>query len=128
MDKLTISINLELRNDAEGIAALTRFIEALRGVAPSMKVETREAPAPALQTALTPGEDLPAAEPEPVAIVSDDTLVQATRAAVARLKAKGLSTTLIRKDIFAKYGIGSSVECPQDKRAALVAELDKMGV
>ena len=128
MDKLTISINLELRNDAEGIAALTRFIEAIRGVAPSMKVETREAPAPAFQTALAPGEDLPAAEPEPVPIVSDDTLVQATRAAVARLKAKGLSTTLIRKDIFAKYGIGSSVECPQDKRAALVAELDKMGV
>ena len=46
----------------------------------------------------------------------------------ARLKAKGLSTTLIRKDIFAKYGIGSSVECPQDKRAALVAQLDKIGV
>lgn len=128
MDKLTISINLELRNDAEGIAALTRFIEALRGVAPSAKVETREAPATAIQTALAPGEDLPAAEPEPVALVSDDTLVQTTRAAVARLKAKGLSTALIRKDIFAKYGIGSSVECPQDKRAALVAELDKMGV
>ena len=128
MDKFTISINLELRNDAEGIATLTRFIEALRGVAPSMKVETREAPAPSFQTALAPGEDLPAAEPEPVALVSDDTLVQATRAAVARLKVKGLSTTLIRKDIFAKYGIGSSVECPQDKRAALVAELDKIGV
>lgn len=128
MDKLTISINLELRNDAEGIATLTRFIEALRGVAPSMKVETREAPAPAFQTSLAPGEDLPAAEPEPVALVSDDTLVQATRAAVARLKAKGMPTSLIRKDIFAKYGIGSSVECPQDKRAALVAELDKIGV
>ena len=128
MDKFTISINLELRNDAESIAALTRFIEAIRGVAPSMKVETREAPAPAFQTALAPGEDLPAAEPEPVALVSDDTPVQATRSAVARLKAKGLSTTLIRKDIFAKYGIGSSVECPQDKRAALVAELDKIGV
>ena len=128
MDKLTISINLELRNDAEDIATLNRFIEALRGVAPSMKIETREAPAPAFQTALSPGEDLPAAEHEPVALVSDDTLVQATRAAVARLKAKGLSTTLIRKDIFAKYGIGSSVECPQDKRADLVAELDKIGV
>ena len=128
MDKFTISINLELRNDAESIAALTRFIEAIRGVAPSMKVETREAPAPAFQTALAPGEDLPAAEPEPVALVSDDTLVQATRAAVARLKAKGMPTALIRKDIFAKYGIGSSVECPQDKRAALVAELDKIGV
>ena len=60
--------------------------------------------------------------------MSDDTLVQATRAAVARLKAKSLPTSLIRKDIFAKYGIGSSVECPQDKRAALVAELDKIGV
>ena len=128
MDKFTISINLELRNDAEGIAALTRFIEAIRGVAPSMKVETREAPAPAFQTSLAPGEDLPAAEPEPVALVRDDTLVQATRSAVARLKAKGLSTTLLRKDIFAKYGIGSSVECPQDKRAALVAELDKIVV
>ena len=128
MDKFTISINLELRNDAEGIAALTRFIEAIRGVALSMKVETREAPAPAFQTSLAPGEDLPAAEPEPVALVSDDTLVQATRAAVARLKAKGRATALIRKDIFAKYGIGSSVECPQDKRAALVAELDKIGV
>ena len=128
MDKLTISINLELRNDAEGIAALTRFIEAIRGVTPSTKVEIREAPTPTVQTALAPGEDLPAAEPEPVAIVSDDTLVQATRSAVARLKAKGMSTALIRKDVFAKYGIGSSVECPQDKRAALVAELDKIGI
>lgn len=128
MDKLTLSINLELRNDAESIAALTRFIEAIRDVVPPMRAETREAPAPVVQTTLAPGEGLPAAEPEPVALVSDDTLVQATRAAVARLKAKGLSTTLIRKDIFAKYGIGSSVECPQDKRAALVAELDKMGV
>ena len=128
MDKLTISINLELRNDAESIAALTRFIEAIRGTVSELKVETREAPTPAFQTTLAPGEDLPAAESEPVALVSDDTVVQATRAAVARLKAKGMSTALIRKDIFAKYGIGSSVECPQDKRAALVAELDKMGV
>lgn len=128
MEKITLTINLELQNDAEGIAALNRFIEAIQSNAPTTTVETRKAPAPALQTALAPGEDLPAAEPEPVALVSDDTLVQATRAAVARLKAKGLSTTLIRKDIFAKYGIGSSVECPQDKRAALVAELDKMGV
>ena len=119
---------MELPNDDSSIEALTDFIKAIRGAVSEAKVETREAPAPAVQTALAPGEDLPAAEPEPVALVSDDTLVQATRAAVARLKAKGLSTTLIRKDIFAKYGIGSSVECPQDKRAALVAELDKMGV
>lgn len=128
MDKITLTINLELPNDDDSIEALTDFIKALRSTVSEAKVETREAPAPAVQTALAPGEDLPAAEPDPVALVSDDTLVQATRAAVARLKAKGLSTTLIRKDIFAKYGIGSSVECPQDKRAALVAELDKMGV
>ena len=128
MDKLTISINLELPNDGSSIGALTDFIKALRGTVSEVKVETREAPAPVVQTALAPGEDLPAAELEPVVLVSDDTLVQATRSAVARLKAKGLSTALIRKDIFAKYGIGSSVECPQDKRAALVAELDKIGV
>ena len=128
MDKLTISINLELPNDDSSIGALTDFIKALRGTVSEVKVETREAPAPVVQTALAPGEDLPAAELEPVVLVSDDTLVQATRSAVARLKAKGLSTALIRKDIFAKYGIGSSVECPQDKRAALVAELDKIGV
>ena len=128
MNKISLSINIEVPNDDSGVEALTDFIKAVRVVAPSMKLETREDPAPAFQTALAPGEDLPAAEPEPVALVSDDTLVQATRAAVARLKAKGLSTSLIRKDIFAKYGIGSSVECPQDKRAALVAELDKMGV
>lgn len=128
MDKITLTINLELPNDDDSIEALTDFIKALRSTVSEAKVETREAPAPVVQTALAPGEDLPAAEPDPVALVSDDTLVQATRAAVARLKAKGLSTTLIRKDIFAKYGIGSSVECPQDKRAALVAELDKMGV
>ena len=128
MNKISLSINIEVPNGDSGVEALTDFIKAVRVVAPSMKLETREDPAPAFQTALAPGEDLPAAEPEPVALVSDDTLVQATRAAVARLKAKGLSTSLIRKDIFAKYGIGSSVECPQDKRAALVAELDKMGV
>ena len=128
MNKISLSINLELPNDDSSIGALTDFIKALRGTVSEEKVETRESPAPACQTALAPGEDLPAAEPGPVALVSDDTLVQATRSAVARLKAKGLSTTLIRKDIFAKYGIGSSVECPQDKRAALVAELDKIGV
>lgn len=128
MNKISLSINLELPNDDSSIGALTDFIKAIRGMVSEEKVETREAPAPSFQTTLAPGEDLPAAEPEPVTLVSDDTLVQATRAAVARLKAKGLSTALIRKDIFAKYGIGSSVECPQDKRAALVAELDKMGV
>ena len=126
MDKLTISINLELRNDAEGIAALTRFIEAIRGVTPSTKVEIREAPTPTVQTALAPVPQFSLRRR--CGCVSDDTLVWATRAAVARLKAKGLSTALIRKDIFAKYGIGSSVECPQDKRASLVAELDKIGV
>ena len=128
MNKISLSINLEIPNDDSSIGALTDFIKAIRGTVSEEKVETREAPALAFQTTLAPGEDLPAAESEPVALVSDDTLVQATRAAVARLKAKGLSTTIIRKDIFAKYGIGSSVECPQDKRAALVAELDKIGV
>ena len=67
MNKISLSINLELPNDDSSIEALTDFIKALRGTVSEAKVETREAPAPVVQTALAPGEDLPAAEPARVA-------------------------------------------------------------
>lgn len=65
----------------------------------------------------------PAAE---VKEISDDEVAAKTREAVAALKKQKRSATIIRTEIFAKYGISQSVACPQERRAELLADLENI--
>ena len=56
--------------------------------------------------------------------VTDQELAQATKNAVQRVKAKHQSPTFIRSEIFKKYGINQSIECPKESRPELLKELE----
>ena len=56
--------------------------------------------------------------------VTDQELAQATKNAVQRVKAKHQSPAFIRTEIFKKYGISQSVDCPKERRAELLADLE----
>lgn len=84
-----------------------------------------EEPAPAAEGPDMP-EDVYGAKPEQAREISDDEVAAKTREAVAALKKQKRSSTIIRTEIFAKYGISQSVACPQEHRAELLADLDNL--
>jgi hypothetical protein len=60
-------------------------------------------------------------------VISDDDIARATRETVARLKAAGQSPLIVRTEVFAKYNINQSTECPATSREAFLADLEKLG-
>lgn len=76
--------------------------------------EAAPAPAPAPEPEPAPVDDMPAEIADPI---SDDDLI----AEVAETKKTVPAKTI--KDLFGKYGIPCSTKCPQEKRAAFVADL-----
>lgn len=67
------------------------------------------------------------AKPEPqVEEISDDEVAAATRSVVSALKKQGKSALIVRKEVFAKYGISQSTDCPKDQRAALIADMNAL--
>ena len=73
------------------------------------------APKPAPVQAPTPA---PEPEPEPEREISDAELREKVKEAKDRSGAKAV------REIFAEFGIGSSVECPQGRRSELVERLE----
>lgn len=122
-------INIEISLSEKSIAALMTLLDKSRAVVPASEPAgavipsirpvaalPRPEPAEAPETAAdaAPAADLP---------VADEELLAATRDAVARIKSAGGSPSIIREQVFSKYGISSSTQCPEEKRAALLKDL-----
>lgn len=138
MEPLKIEIQIGLKDETilamkqlllASIAAFMETVNACQGT----PAQTAEEPAPEAEE--KPAE---AAEPAPAADdmpdftgafpeVSDKELADATRATVVRLREAGISPTIIRKEVFEKYGISQSTECPKEKRGQLLADLNALG-
>ena len=94
------------------------------------KPETKEQPEPE-KPAADPSDDLPFQAPEAPAPapaeedlpISDEELRQVVFTA---RKAKNENPQIIKNEIFPLFGIKTSIECPTERRAELVAMLNKL--
>lgn len=136
MEPLKIEIQIGLKDETisamkqlllASIAAFMETVNACQGT----PAQTAEEPAP---------EEAPKAEEKPAEAaddmpdfteafpeVSDKEIADVTRATVVRLREAGISPTIIRKEVFEKYGISQSTECPKEKRGQLLADLNALG-
>ena len=89
-------------------------VEARPAMGPRPAVPEKPAETPKPESA--PAPEAPAAE----APIDNMVLMNATKAAKDRGQADAI------RALFAKYGIASSRECPQDKRKALLGELNAL--
>lgn len=62
----------------------------------------------------------------PALAISDSEVAEVTRATVNRLKEAGVSPVAIREKIFVKYGISRSIDCPQERRAEMLDDLNNL--
>ena len=123
-----LKIHVEVSLSERSIAALTTLLDRAGAVVPENK------PAGAVIPAIRPttAPPRPEADQKPETAgneppvddlpIADEELLKATREAVARVKVAGGSPSLIREQIFSKYGISSSTQCPQESRAALLRD------
>ena len=116
MEPVTINIHVNVSLSEETLHFLRQVIPARpefeRPVQEDMPAEIGDpqpAPVPA-----------PAPEPEPekAAEITDAVLREKVKEAKDRSGAKAV------REIFAEFGIGSSVECPQGRRSELVERLE----
>lgn len=89
-------------------------VEARPAMGPRPAVPEKTAESPKPESA--PAPEAPAAD----AAIDNMVLMNATKAAKERGQADAI------RALFAKYGIASSRECPQDKRAELLRELNAL--
>jgi hypothetical protein len=89
-------------------------VEARPAMGPRPAVPEKPAESPKPESA--PAPEAPAAE----APIDNMVLMNATKAAKDRGQADAI------RALFAKYGIASSRECPQDKRKALLSDLNAL--
>ena len=89
-------------------------VEARPAMGPRPAVPEKPAETPKSESA--PAPEAPAAE----APIDNMVLMNATKAAKERGQADAI------RALFAKYGIASSRECPQDKRKALLSDLNAL--
>ena len=129
MDPIQINITIDLgQKTLEVIRSFTKTAKddsvPARPTPPI--VEVKEAPAAKTPKPAAPAEPV-AKDPEPVADmpaevaeISDEEL----RALVK--KAKNASSPTDVRAIFSEFGIRTSIDCPQERRADLVARLNKL--
>lgn len=129
MDPISINVNVAVRLDESTIRALG----VLLNLCPSDRQALEEKPkeeAPALapepeaikvkQNDQSPIADGPAPAPEKAEEISDEQLRQVIKSV------RDKSTPAAVREIFAEFGIKTSIECPQERRPELVARLNKL--
>ena len=143
MDPIQININVSL-DLTDKTVSLIQGLLGQRAEAPApqrkpaakpetkpepRKPETKEQPEPAAP-APDPSDDLPFPAPEAPAEakeedlpISDEELRQVVFTA---RKAKTENPQIIKNEIFPLFGIKTSIECPTERRAELVAMLNKL--
>ncbi len=110
----TINVKVSLEE-----ATLQKIAQLLGGRPAGVEARPAMGPRPAVpeKPAETPK---PESAPAPEAPIDNMVLMNATKAAKERGQADAI------RALFAKYGIASSRECPQDKRKALLSDLNAL--
>ena len=133
MDPISINVNVTVRLDESTIRALGVLLNLCPSDRQALEEKPKEeapAPAPALQYAppatqfvpntQSPIADDPAPAPEKAEEISDEQLRQVIKSV------RDKSTPAAVREIFAEFGIKTSIECPQERRPELVARLNKL--
>lgn len=135
MDPIQININVSLELGDKTVSVLQQLLAAAPKPAqrkPAAKPETKPAPAPETKEDPKPEEKPEEAAPAPVEApeapeetkeISDEELrdiVYTVR------KAKPGNPQEIKNVIFPEFGIKTSIECPMERRAELVARLKQL--
>lgn len=124
MEPIKININVTLDASDKLLQAVQALTGAKAPKAPEQKpgqpVETKPAPKP--ETKEAPAPEAPAEAPAPAetAEISDEELraiIKETRTA---------SSPAAVRALFNEFGIKTSIECPMERRAELVAKLKKL--
>lgn len=124
MEPIKISINVTLDASDKLLQAVQALTGAKAPKAPEQKpgqpVETKPAPKP--ETKEAPAPEAPAEAPAPAETteISDEELraiIKETRTA---------SSPAAVRALFNEFGIKTSIECPMERRAELVAKLKKL--
>lgn len=119
----TVNVNVKVSLEE---ATFQKIAQLLGGRPAGVEARPAMGPRPAVpeKPAGTKSEDQvgtkPESAPAPEAPIDNMVLMNATKAAKDRGQADAI------RALFAKYGIASSRECPQDKRAELLRELNAL--
>lgn len=131
MEPIKINVNVEVGLKQETLEALTIIFNPLRGctcvgleepsgpeqkTAPEPKTPAKPAPAPA---PVEDDDDLPpndAPDPAPKKVPTEAEM----RAEIQKTRKRGVPTKTIRDYIKDTFGVEASVDCPPEKRQALI--------
>lgn len=124
MEPIKININVTLDASDKLLQAVQTLTGAKAPKAPEQKpgqpVETKPAPKPETKEAPAPEAPAEAPAPEETTEISDEELraiIKETRTA---------SSPAAVRALFNEFGIKTSIECPMERRAELVAKLKKL--
>lgn len=124
MEPIKININVTLDASDKLLQAVQALTGAKAPKAPEQKpgqpVETKPAPKPETKEAPAPEAPAEAPAPEETTEISDEELraiIKETRTA---------SSPAAVRALFNEFGIKTSIECPMERRAELVAKLKKL--
>ena len=124
MEPIKININVTLDASDKLLQAVQALTGAKAPKAPEQKpgqpVETKPAPKPETKEAPAPEAPAEAPAPEETTEISDAALraiIKETRTA---------SSPAAVRALFNEFGIKTSIECPMERRAELVAKLKKL--
>lgn len=109
----------DLKTTVEGYVVdfLGRLKKHAEKPADEPKPETTQSP--------VPEEKAPQAAPQAPAAAEPAEITDATLRAVTKEAKDRTSANAVRK-VFAEFGIGASIECPQERRSDLVAALENL--
>ena len=126
MEPIKININVTL-DASENLLQAVQALTGQRAQAPAApehkpapQVETKPAPKPETKEAPAPEAPAEAPAPEETTEISDEELraiIKETRTA---------SSPAAVRALFNEFGIKTSIECPMERRAELVAKLKKL--
>ena len=139
MDPIQVNINVTLDLSEKTTALLQALMGKAQAPAPApetkpnrRKVETKPAPAPETKEAPEQkpepeepesAEAAPAPAQEEKKVYEDEELREIVHAVRS---AKPGNPQIIRNEIFPEFGIKTSIECPMERRAELVARLKEL--
>lgn len=140
MDPIQVNINISLELGDKTVSVLQQLLAAAPKPAqrkPAAKPETKPAPAPETKEAPAheqeaPAEEAPqeqaaAEEAAPEAPATTEISDEELRQIVYNVrKAKPGNPQQIKNVIFPEFGIKTSIECPMERRAELVARLNEL--
>lgn len=115
----TVNVNVKVSLEE---ATFQKIAQLLGGRPAGVEARPAMGPRPAVpeKPVETKPESAPAPEAPAASDAAIDNLMNATKAAKERGQADAI------RALFAKYGIASSRECPQDKRKALLSDLNAL--